>query len=521
MKTSETDPLFVNELPVGNGVLGLTFCPGKQDTGMDGTRWHRDLHADLQALAEWGASHVVSIIQHDELEILGVPHLGVEVRARGMHWHHLPVLDQSIPNRDKFPQLWANLTKILQSELAVGKKVVFHCRGGLGRTGLVAALLLMDLGSGARDGIAAVRAARSPRAIETREQEEYVRRYKPYLSHASLLGGAIGDSLGADIEFMNLDEIRAAFPDGVNRLSRDHVSKPGWFTDDTQMTLFTAEGLVQYHALRSLNGYASCPQVVHQALLRWLATQGEQPVLQAATASGLISDPRIWYQAAPGMTCLQALRSNQLIGSPANNATKGCGTIMRVAPIALGLPETLISEFANSTSALTHGHPVGQLAATVWAKLLARVAEGHDLGGAAHDIASQMVSYSSEAAEVGWTMRAAMEAKRDGCPETVEKLGAGWVAEEALAIALYACLCAEDFEHGLRIAVTHSGDSDSTGAIAGNMLGLLYPNQVFSHPWAGHVGGRDIIAKLAVDLPLAQYWTPEIAASQLLRHPVP
>ena len=79
------------------------------------------------------------------------------------------MLDQSIPNRDKFPQLWANLTKILQSELAIGKKVVFHCRGGLGRTGLVAALLLMDLGSSARDAIAAVRAARSPRAIETRD----------------------------------------------------------------------------------------------------------------------------------------------------------------------------------------------------------------------------------------------------------------------------------------------------------------------------------------------------------------
>jgi ADP-ribosyl-[dinitrogen reductase] hydrolase len=325
MKTSETDPLFVNELSVGQGVLGLTFCPGKQDTGMDGTQWHRDLHADLQALAEWGAIHVVSIIQHDELEILGVPQLGVEVRARGMHWHHLPVLDQSIPNRDNFPQLWVNLTKVLQSELAVGKKVVFHCRGGLGRTGLVAALLLMDLGSSARDAIAAVQAARSPRAIETREQEEYVRRYKPYLSHASLLGGAIDDSLGADIEFMNLDEIRAAFPDGVNRLSGDQVGKPGWFTDDTQMTLFTAEGLVLYHALQSVNGYASCPQVVHQALRRWLATQDEQPVLQATTASGLISDPRIWYQAAPGMTCLQALRIGSPPTTPARDAARSCG----------------------------------------------------------------------------------------------------------------------------------------------------------------------------------------------------
>ncbi len=89
MKTSKTHPLRVSELPAGGGILGLTFCPVKRDTGMDGTLWRRGLDADLEAIAEWGASSVVSIIQHDELELLGVPDLGAEVRARGMHWHHL------------------------------------------------------------------------------------------------------------------------------------------------------------------------------------------------------------------------------------------------------------------------------------------------------------------------------------------------------------------------------------------------------------------------------------------------
>jgi ADP-ribosylglycohydrolase len=191
---------------------------------------------------------------------------------------------------------------------------------------------------------------------------------------------------------------------------------------------------------------------------------------------------------------------------------------MRVAPIALGLPDELVYEHAVSTSALTHGHPVGQLAAAAWAMLIARVAAGHALGAAATQIAAQMISSSTEAAEVGRSMRAALDAKPDGSPATVETLGGGWTAEEALAIALYACLCAADFEHGLRVAVTHSGDSDSTGAIAGNMLGLQFPDQVFSHPWAAQVGGRDMIAKLAVDLPLAQYWTPAVAADRLLRH---
>ena len=75
----------------------------------------------------------------------------------------------------------------------------------------------------------------------------------------------------------------------------------------------------------------------------------------------------------------------------------------------------------------------------------------------------------------------------------METLGGGWVAEEALSIALYACLTGEGFEGALRIAVTHSGDSDSTGAIAGNMLGLLYPKQVFRHRWTAQVECRGIV----------------------------
>lgn len=518
MKTSTTDPLRVDELPLAGGVLGMTLCPGKRDTGMDGTIWNRDLSQDLEVIAAWGASHVVSIMQHDEFELLGVKGLGTEVRARGMVWHHLPVPDQSVPSRERFPLIWSNLTKTLQAELAAGRKVLFHCRGGLGRTGLIAALLLMDLGRSAHEAIAEVRAVRSPRAIETREQEEYVKRYKPYLSHASLLGGAIGDSLGADIEFNDLAQIRSLFPGGVDQLSKNQGPAPGWFTDDTQMTLFTGEGVIQYQALRTLNGHARCAEIVHQALQRWLVTQSGKRASEENPAIGLLGEPRLWYQAAPGMTCLGALESNKWLGSVAGNSSKGCGTIMRVAPIALGLPDELVSECAISTSAVTHGHPVGQLAASAWAQLLAKVAAGHDLAGAAQQIARQMINHTPEAAEVGWIMRSALEATRDGSPETVERLGGGWVAEEALAIALYACLSAEGFEHGLRVAVTHSGDSDSTGAIAGNMLGLLYPDQVFAHVWASQVGGRDIIAKLAVDLPVAQYWTPDTAASQLLEH---
>ena len=102
--------------------------------------------------------------------------------------------------------------------------------------------------------------------------------------------------------------------------------------------------------------------------------------------------------------------------------------------------------------------------------------------------------------ETARAIRAALDAPRDGRAETVEGLGGGWVAEEALAIALYACLAAPDFEQGLQIAVTHSGDSDSTGAIAGNMLGLLYSEQALSHRWASQVECGDLITRLSRDL---------------------
>ena len=105
----------------------------------------------------------------------------------------------------------------------------------------------------------------------------------------------------------------------------------------------------------------------------------------------------------------------------------------------------------------------------------------------------------SGGAETAQAIHAALDAPRDGAGETVESLGGGWIAEEALSIALYACLAGETFEEALLIAATHGGDSDSTGAIAGNMLGLLDPAAVLQHRWAEIVEGADIISQLVRD----------------------
>lgn len=195
---------------------------------------------------------------------------------------------------------------------------------------------------------------------------------------------------------------------------------------------------------------------------------------------------------------MSALGSSRRFGDPARNDSKGCGTIMRVAPVALMASRDRVRELAIETSALTHGHITGQLAAAAWAEMLADVATGEGLEQAAGRIASEYARLDG-GQETAAAIRSALSAPRDGQPETVEQLGGGWTAEEALAIALYACLAGKDLTDGLRIAVTHSGDSDSTGAIAGNMLGVMRPDAVMAHPWTTMVQGADIISHLARD----------------------
>lgn len=303
---------------------------------------------------------------------------------------------------------------------------------------------------------------------------------------ACLLGGAIGDSLGAEIEFSPLHRILETFPEGFDRLP-PYDGIEGAITDDTQMTLFTAEGLIRAAAAR-------CDAVgpVHDALLRWFRTQGGTPRLPVDTA-GLFEDQRLHSRRAPGRTCLSALRAARRRGEPADNPSKGCGTIMRVAPVAF-LPPLRITPLAMATSALTHGHRTAQTAAAAWAEILHDLWQGADIETAAR---RQLNRFG---VETNTALRNALAAPRNGLPETVNDLGRGWVAEEALAIALYACLAARDFEHGLTIAVTHSGDSDSTGAIAGNALALIFPDQVFGHRWAAQVECRDLIAGIAGQL---------------------
>lgn len=173
-RTSASHPLQIAELRVGRlrGRLGVTFCPGKQGDSVFGAPWQRDLAADLDVIERWGAKVIVTLVETHELQMLGVPDLGLRVTERGMTWHHVPIPDLQPPGA-AFNSAWAGLSTQLREVLAAGGGVLVHCRGGLGRAGTVAACILVDSGMAPPAAIAAVRQAR-PNAIETRAQEDFV-----------------------------------------------------------------------------------------------------------------------------------------------------------------------------------------------------------------------------------------------------------------------------------------------------------------------------------------------------------
>jgi hypothetical protein len=173
--TSSDSPLRIAAVHAGRApsLIGITFCPGKKQRGGLTASWDRSLDVDLDAIAAWGAKAVLTLVTRDELIDLAVPELGQGVTARGMQWFHLPIPDYSIPDAE-WEARWQEEGAALRAMLMRGDRVLVHCRGGLGRSGVVAARLLIELGLRPHDAIEQVRKVR-PGAIETGKQEAYVR----------------------------------------------------------------------------------------------------------------------------------------------------------------------------------------------------------------------------------------------------------------------------------------------------------------------------------------------------------
>lgn len=173
LRTSQSSPLRIDEIsfPDGHGRLGLTLCPGKVDQNGE-LRWERDLNADLRRVKDWGAELVVTLMETHEFAMLQVTDLPAQVCSMGMEWLHLPIKDSSIPSHE-FEKHWPTVASDLHRRLAQGRNILLHCRGGMGRTGIIAGRILIERGLPPQDALRMVRAVRSG-AVETQEQELYL-----------------------------------------------------------------------------------------------------------------------------------------------------------------------------------------------------------------------------------------------------------------------------------------------------------------------------------------------------------
>lgn len=337
-----------------------------------------------------------------------------------------------------------------------------------------------------------------------------------------LLGGAVGDALGAPIEFMSTADIFDRFgSDGLTDFAPAYGGM-GRITDDTQMTLFTADGLVRSEVRGTHRGITDPVGVTAHAYLRWLKTQGEKPqpelVFGMNETGWLYKLKPLHACRAPGVTCLSALKQMSSLGEIAKNNSKGCGGIMRMAPVGLWMAgcsqakaDADCFHLACNLAGLTHGHPTGQMPAGVFALLIRRLAQGRSLKEAL-DAARATLTTEATAADAQETLAAIGQAIQlaHSTQQThgtdaehaahIATLGEAWVAEEALAISLYCALVARDLEHGIRLAVNHGGDSDSTGSIAGNLLGCLHGVQAIPARWLQALELRSEIEAVATDL---------------------
>ena len=300
-----------------------------------------------------------------------------------------------------------------------------------------------------------------------------------------LIGGAAGDALGYAVEFMREKDIFSRYgKKGITEYSHEHG--PARISDDTQMTLFTAAGLL----LGTERGMAaddpcSFADSVNDAYLDWYKTQTQSRLeTEGAFFTPLGSIPALFSCRAPGNTCLSALSAGGggRFDEPLNQS-KGCGGVMRAAPVGLYFIDTGadiedICRLGAQTAVLTHGHPLGWLPGGALAVIV------HDLAAGETDIAKSSY-HALETLERIWPdlpartrfsglIENALRLAKSGGDtlDAIHELGEGWVGDEALAIALF---CAErysgDIDKTLIASVNHKSDSDSTGAVAGNIVG--------------------------------------------------
>lgn len=300
----------------------------------------------------------------------------------------------------------------------------------------------------------------------------------------AILGLACGDALGAPTEFLRMGAIREHYGEsGITALDQTD----GRYTDDTQMAEALALGLLDAYSFAN-NVSEGESGADREAYLRSIVLVAEQ------VGSFIAKRFYEWSVApyntrAPGVTCMRGCAAlGRGVGwwKSGIQDSKGCGSVMRSGPVGLVYAEPALREIARASSIITHGHPAALDAAHLGALAIRLLLDGEqprNLPALLH----------AQASDEG--MRSLLMLVREAVGETVEgriipervmsrrnsgwlSLGESWVADEALASALYCFLLALERDEGyvetVRYGANTPGDSDSIAAIAGQFAGVFW-----------------------------------------------
>jgi ADP-ribosyl-[dinitrogen reductase] hydrolase len=313
---------------------------------------------------------------------------------------------------------------------------------------------------------------------------------------ACLYGGAIGDAFGYEIEFSSIATIQSRYGKAGLQQPVFHNGKL-IVSDDTQMTMFTLE------AINACDAQTPITEVVERirlAYVDWYHTQLKNP--ETYNYTGTIGRSKVLQVTrAPGNCCMSSMAGGGS-GTPETpiNDNKGCGGVMRVAPIGL-FPEKWDAdqafELAIRAAAITHTHPTGYLSAGSLAAMICFLIQGKEISDAIEQMTSILKNYPRHEETSAKIEQAIKLSSSEMNPlDAIETLGQGWIAEEALGIGLYAALKGENYTEVIQIAANHSGDSDSTASIAGQIYGVWKGAEKIPQEWMEALDINDLFSNL-------------------------
>lgn len=482
LRTSISHPLQIAAVPAlaGHGRIGVTFCPGKVQSSAATGAWARDLELDVKAIADWGAVAVLTLIEPHEMKALQVEKLGGAVERAHMDWLHAPIPDVSVPD-DKFEAQWVEIGEGLRERLRAGFDVVVHCKGGLGRAGMIAARLLVELGVDAEEAIGRVRAAR-PGAIETAAQEAHVRREKPVpepqpstepdairdRAVGALLGLALGDALGTTLEFKGRDTYEPL----TNIVGGGPFNlKPGQWTDDTAMALALADSL------------AACDGLDEQDLLARFSDWWRNG---SYSCTGRCFD--IGATTAQAVRRWEQTRADHCGSTDPHSA--GNGSLMRLAPVAIRFwnNRPALRDVAARQSKTTHAAAEAVDACVLYAEMLADAIAGRPRSEVLRGRDSGWAGGVAAVNGGSWRGKARSEIS-----------GSGYVVHSVEA-ALWAVGRTASFDRAVLHAANLGQDADTTAAIAGQLAGAFGGASNARPTWVDRIAWRDQLVGSAVAL---------------------